>query len=408
MYRAYDLYRSHHAACLHIQCRTLSQKNFHRKPLEDQSIWQQYRNSNPLSGPNKPEHKPYIRSVLLKDFVPIEKQLLRQRHVSKRFTHVECLQDLSIVLRERLFEIAGRRNRRLAWSFERICHLIAESKPIRAKTFQTFSYAYELPEFSRIFRQFSRHKLPIPPILMFHGLKAAACGNSPAAMRHYLSLLRLQTGSVGFDLSAAQWNMIVTCILVTTRSPPNRSEKTLVQKKAWAQVITHREDHVTIMHGGKNKKIIRYFSVYEFLGKFGYFGISSYFRLVSRFCESQDIFKEGMAHLRGHCRRAPKRNKISNFNFNCRIQTLLSKKCPEQAWELVQNAGSMLGALQDKTWELLLQHPEYLTEWKPEMEKPVMDALERYMSKAERRLGVKWTGGADGFHVARREERDSQ
>ena len=340
--------------------------------------------------------------------MPNEKLLLRKTSLSKRFTHVECLQDLSIALRELLFYSADWKNQPFARVFERICHLIAESKPIRAKTFQTFSYADELPEFSRIFRQFSRHKLPIPPILMFHGLKAAACGNSPAAMRHYLSLLRLQAGSVGFDLSAAQWNMIVTCILVTTRSPPNRSEMTLVQKKAWAEVITHGEDHVTIMHGGKNKKIIRCFSVYEFLGKFGFFGISSYFRLVSRFCGSQDIFKEGMAHLRGDRRHAPEPNEISNFNFNCRIQTLLSKKCPEKAWELVQNAGSMLGALQDKTWELLLRHPEYLTEWKPEMEKPVMDALERYMSKAERRLGVKWTGGADGFHVARREERDSQ
>ncbi|MCJ1264943.1 hypothetical protein MMC22_004818 [Lobaria immixta] len=396
MFHAYGLCRFHPARCLHKQCSTLGQRNSH---------------STPLTSPRTP---PYIRSVLFEDYKPTRVQLKGETLI-QTITHVKTLQDLFDILPRMLFRVTtwgygawGEKKRgRFLMTLEDV---IAETKPMRAKTLNPFRNAYELPGFTRIFRHFGHNGLPIPRILIFHGLKAAACGNSPAAMRHYLLLLRPQSRTPGYILDAKQWDMIVKCILVTTRSPPNRSEKTLRQKKAWAEVITHREEGIlTVMESrGKNRKRRAAFSMFEILIEFGVDGISNYFRLLSRFCESQDIFEEGMSYLvLGTSDKIPPTNlpsTITNFIFNSYLQTLLAKKSPKRAWKLAQEARSEFGTIQDKTWRLLLRHPEFLAEWKPGMEPPVMNALERYMSEAERHLGVKWTGGAHGFHMPRGEE----
>lgn len=278
---------------------------------------------------------------------------------------------------------------------------------MQAKTFNTFNYAYELPYFTRIFTAYRRNKYPIPPMLRFHGFKAAACGNSPAAMKHYLSLVYLplepSSEHISFGLNAEQWDMIVKCILVTTRSRSSQSEKRLYHKKAWAEVVTYRRDVVVVdTSSGKEMTLDRSaICMYHALIEFGIHGMSNYFRLVSRFCDSQAVFEWGMNWLvHGlYDRNLPL--ETLNFVFNSCIETLLAKKSPEKAWELAQKALPDFGSIQDKTWKLLFRHPEFLAEWKPEMKGPVMDALEIYMSKAERQLGVKWTGGEDGFHLPR-------
>lgn len=395
MFHGYGLYRFHPARCLHKQCSsTLGHKISHRTPVALQRT------------------PPYFRSVLFENYKPTRERLLGETFIQK-LTHVETLQDLFDVLPRMLFRLTTWKENKRGQFLMTLEDMIAETKPIRAKTSNPFKYAYELPGFTRIFRHFGHNGLPISRILMFHGLKAAACGNSPAAMRHYLLLLRPQFRTPGYILDAKQWDMIVKCILVTTRSPPNRSEKTLRQKKAWAEVITHREEGISIgmKSRGRNTKRAA-FSMFDILVEFGVHGISNYFRLLSRFCESQDIFAEGMNYLvLGTADKIPPTklpSTFTNFIFNSYVQTLLAKKSPERAWKLAQKARPEFGTIQDKTWKLLLRHPEFLPEWEPGMEIPVLNALESYMSEAERQLGVKWTGGADGFHMPRGEEHGPQ
>ncbi|MCJ1423485.1 hypothetical protein MMC29_001369 [Sticta canariensis] len=400
MIHAYSLYRSQHACYSYKQCRALSKKTFRYNPIAHI------------------KELPYIRRLVLKGFhlsktsywqdywrvqwligTPIER--------SEILHGVKTLKDLSDRLPSLLFsssslKVEGRIRARLLKTFTK---LIWESKPMQAKTFNTFNYAYELPHFTRIFTAYRCNGHPLPPMLGFHGFKAAACGNSPAAMKHYLSLVGLRPSGecLSLGLNADQWDMIVKCILVTTRTQSSQSEKRLYQKKAWAEVVTYRRDFVVPeMSSGKEMTLnTSAICMYHVLIIFGVHGMSNYFRLVSRFCDSQAVFEWGMDWLvHGlYDRNLPP--ETLNFVFNSCIQTLLAKKSPEKAWELAQKALPNFGTIQDKTWKLLFRHPEFLAEWKPEMKGPVMDALKIYMSKAERQLGVKWTGGEDGFHLPR-------
>lgn len=386
-----------------MQRRTLSQKNICKGAQINRFDSEQYWNSLPLPGPKNPASA--FRSAIFLDSPTTSKQL-GTGTAHQRFTHVETLQDLLFVIRGVLPVLISWGKKERGLYLITLEKMIAETKPIREKTFSTFNYAYELPDFTSILEQFAQNELPIPRILMFHGLKAAACGNSPTTMRHYLSLYRPQFQNISYRLDAKQWDMIVNCILVTTRSPPRQSEKTLRQKKVWAEVVIH-EVVGTLIRMNSNQRRQQLgrasFFMYPILINFGYHGISNYFRLVSRFYESQAVFEQGMNYLVLGLYDRNLRPEALNFIFNSYIQILLAKNSPEQAWKLAQEALPKFGTVQGKTWKLLLRNPEVPAKWKPGMEKPVLDALERYMSKAERRLGVKWTGGEDGFHMPRGE-----
>lgn len=422
MFDVYSLCRFHHARGLRQQCHAPSARKTSVKfwpfghkgfrnlqsltrsnPLEVRGSTDVYWDRIPLK---LAKSIPHLRSVLFQDHRSEATMSLREGTERERFAHVKTLQDLDLVLKGLVIRLPNSKTRKeLALLLITLGDLIAETKPLRTKTFETLDYANELPDYTRIFSRFVHAGLPIPQILMFHGLKAAACGNSPMAMRHYLSLFCPQFKiDPAYRIQSKQWDMIVNCILVTNRSPPGQSEMTLRQEKAWSEVVAYRKVRALIDMNSRREGIVASFSIYDIFIEFGIDGMSNYFRLVSRFCESQAIFEWGMncLVLGLYDRKLPPAT--LNFIFNSYIQTLLAKKSPEQAWKLAQKALPNFGTIHDKTWKLLLWHPEHLAEWKPGMKNHVIRALERYMLIAEYQLGVKWTGGEDGFHMPRGED----
>lgn len=412
MFHIYGLHRLDNAHCLRKRCRApLAKRTFAKCELLANGIpprvstvrdnYHQY--SEHWRRIPLPQRKdvPYFRAVLFKNHRPKHQSGWRSENEIERFTRVETVHDLQIVL-------GGLFSRIVTWEklhrieyMKTLEKLVLATKPMNKKSFTS---AYELPDFTRIFERYVHYGFPISGNLLFHGLKAAACGNSPAAMRHYISF------DSAFKVLPHHWDMIVKYILVTTRSPPSRSEESLRQKKAWAELLEFRgQETLTDIESSRDGMTRRIsIGLYDLLIRFGEEGWSNYFRLLSRFCASRYIFDVGTDCLVLGIRDRDLPPATLNFIFNSYIQTLLAKKSPGRAWELAQKALPEFGTIQDKTWKLLLRHPEFLTHWNPDMKKPVTDALNRYMSKAERKLGVKWTGGEDGFHMPRGEENGPQ
>ncbi|MCJ1469314.1 hypothetical protein MMC07_007947 [Pseudocyphellaria aurata] len=161
--------------------------------------------------------------------------------------------------------------------------LIEETKPMNTKAIYS---AKNPPDFTHIFERYVHYGFPIARVLLLHALKATARGNSSAAIKHYISSYSAH------KLRCGNWSKVVKHILVTTRTPPSRSEKSLRQNKAWAELVAFRKRE-TLTNTDRDG-ITRRFTLPLYLSKFGVYGWSNYFRVLSRICESRYIFDAGL------------------------------------------------------------------------------------------------------------------
>ena len=81
------------------------------------------------------------------------------------------------------------------------------------------------------------------------------------------------------------------------------------------------------------------------------------------------------------------------------IQALAMTGGPREAWETVRELQWHTDSFFEETWIVLLDHPEFITQWKPGMEGLVLRKYISLLEKAEEILGVEWSGGEDGSHV---------
>ena len=244
--------------------------------------------------------------------------------------------------------------------------------------------------------RFQKLGISMPLALLYYGLEAAAWGNHPAAMKQYFTVFDLAKQTVDFprQIDLNLWKQIFQAILVATRTTLCPGSEIWRRKRAqWIEVVT-----------GWNVEDARFVGrercIYDILLNFGVRGLAIYFRLVRQLCPTDMILRMWLEHhLLDKFRDLPP--DTLNFIFNSFIQLLLAKKDPMRAWKVAQNTAPRFGAIQDRSWQLLLRHPEFLDDWIPGMDKSVFDALEKYASYVERQLGVEWTGGEDGTHFVR-------
>ncbi|MCJ1445950.1 MAG: hypothetical protein MMC23_006455 [Stictis urceolatum] len=81
------------------------------------------------------------------------------------------------------------------------------------------------------------------------------------------------------------------------------------------------------------------------------------------------------------------------------LEALVWNGHPKVAWELVESLGWPAHRLGQETWNLLLDHPEYMTHWSPGMDDLVLIKYEEHVQRLEDTLGIRWSGGEDGSHV---------
>lgn len=235
--------------------------------------------------------------------------------------------------------------------------------------------------------------LPVPLPIVTYGMKAAACANYPAAMESYLRFL----GSRAQQVPLEEWELIMKQILVATRAMPRKTCNSFYQKRAWARLVTGWE----MDHAGRGPRLD--FCIHDALRQRsdGIKGLGSYFRLMRRFCPAEVILQIWLIHHLSDGTGPGSHPANLNHIFNSFIQVLLAKRDPERAWKVAQTIEPRFGAIWDQTWKFLLQYPEHMGGSLPGMDKAVLDALERYLFKIERQLGVRWVNGEEGFHIAK-------
>ena len=81
------------------------------------------------------------------------------------------------------------------------------------------------------------------------------------------------------------------------------------------------------------------------------------------------------------------------------IQRLVTED-PELAWQIAEEVEYSPKVFQHRTWDVLLEHSEFMRKWRPEMSNIILRRYEEKIHAIEKALGVKWSGGEDGYHVS--------
>lgn len=392
MFRSHRLCKSHIAAC------SRQKRNFFSRGNLPQGITPCLHRNNPIFRIDSTR-----RSIRLAHSQPPLRELLFEWQPSYdiedtikvdtavyNFNHVDTLEELQFVL-DREFPVNNVTRRRdlLLSNFQVL-------KALERCYLKSSSNVSKIHYTNAVICRFQKIGLSMPLGLMYGGLKAAAWGNHPVTMKQYFTLFNPVKRTVDFPHSfdLKLWNEIFQAILVVARCTPRHDLEAWRLKKAqWAEVVTG-------WNTDESSFARRERCIYDVLVNFGVRGLASYFRLVRQFCSTDAILRMWLEHHLIYDTGGLPPNTL-NFIFNSFIQLLLAKDDPKRAWEVARNTAPRFGAIQDKSWQLLLQHPEFFDRWIPGMDKFVVDALEKYASYVERQLGVRWTGGEDGIHVAK-------
>lgn len=390
MFRYSRLYRAYNAPCKRQECNFFDQGNrptcvtlrSHAKNRNFQI--QAARKSNNLAVPPLP-----LREVLFETHPDYHiKDALKLITISNLplFNHVENIEELEFALSRVFSDNTEFRRRTLL-----LTHLPIQDALERC--YEKSSNEGKIHLINAMVGRFRKAGYSMPPVWIYHGLKAAACGNHPATMKQYFTVFNLAKQTTDFPqlLDLESWNEIMQAILVVIESAQSHDMKTWERKKAqWTMVVT-----------GWNIKDVNFTRrercIYDNVVHFGGPGLFNYFRLVQCLCSAGTVLRMWLEHhLLDDTGNLPP--DTLNFILNSFITTLLAKGDVERAWKVAQNTAPRFGAIHDRLWQMLLHHPEFLDNWIPGMDKSVFAALENYASQIEGELGIRWTGGEDGMH----------
>lgn len=390
MFRAYRLFRYNS-----IQCRpNQHEKNFLR------CITTRDRPTSPISQSQQcAKLAQHLRQALFKyDPPPIIGGTFNLESFEATFSSIRTFEELSYLLAKILPNLS-RWSYRMSLDSGYLFKSIISALEICS--ISASKHADTLRGLAAIAELYQSVPLPVPLPVVIYGMKAAACANSPAAMESYLGFL----GSRAQEVTLEDWELITKQILVATRSMPRRTSKSFYQKRAWARIVTGWE----MDRAGRGPR--RAFCMHDALTqrRNGIEGLGSYFRLMKRFCPAEGILQIWLKHHLSDGSGPGSSPANLNYMFNSFIQALLVKCDPERAWKVALTMEPRFGAIWDRTWKLLLQHPEHIGESPlPRMDKAILDALERYLFHVERQFAVRWVHGEDGFYVAKEQNHSTK
>lgn len=328
-------------------------------------------------------------------------QLLRSALFETSLTSIEELEWQDVKTASELLAVFDHHFERLKQSGEP-WHVIESYLIIALQRCQFNSNKTDMIHLCNTLIQRLQHdKLSIPPQLMFHAFKAAAAANSAFAVENYFRIIESEFPKDHYEQKAdlQPWGDIAERILLVNKGVRFRGWKGIRQQHGWIKAITGQAtDRVRQSH--------RHAAFYHVFLPFGIQGLKYYFRLLSRFCSSDVLFQDWQLTRKAYEADPSFFSQSIGFIIFSYVQLLIARGHPKQAWQ-VADESSRLGVVDDKTWRLLLQYPEHLATWHQEMNKFVIPTLERNLKYIERQLGVMWTGGEDGCHVAKINDRES-
>lgn len=236
--------------------------------------------------------------------------------------------------------------------------------------------------FNKVIHRCQHLSINIPPVLLNYGMELAAKSNSPISMHSYLH----SSGSSLYqhNMTLKPWVSIVDCVIAANQDVLDQSWKAKRRKEAWATIVIPRRTN-DVRQGVQEPCLFHYFRQH------GCKGLAHYFRLVKRFCSSDLVLQLW------HEEKGTPDYEIANFILNSCIKILISKRDAKLAWSMASTM-SESNEISSEIWDMLFCYPQHLHIWNPAFDKPAMAALNKYVKNIEKKLGVTWIGGVDGFH----------
>ena len=95
----------------------------------------------------------------------------------------------------------------------------------------------------------------------------------------------------------------------------------------------------------------------------------------------------------------PSDARVLRIARNVTIRMLIIVGDWKLAWWMTYGVEDVTEEIQPATWKYLLRFPQGLRKWIPQMNDPAIAMLESEAGHLERKLGIRWVGGEDGYHV---------
>ena len=258
--------------------------------------------------------------------------------------------------------------------------------------------------FNELVSRMRKLGVDMPPEKILFGIQLAV--NEPTAMKQYLQILLRFFGEGSHMKDYTMGTMRYLWTRVCDSADPECLEQ-LSKRKAiqFLEVITGWQDgHAQQLGEERQPSIYHLMLACDNSSNSSYVWDSPwslYLDLVSTFGGKSEVYTEWL-DLKGRSS-VSSVSKSLNVARNAVIRALVRQGDPERAWEVTYETNDPVKDIEYKTWQLLLKHQEGMKQWSPEMNEPAITMLSNELQGLERRLGIAWKGGEDGYHVVERE-----
>ena len=225
------------------------------------------------------------------------------------------------------------------------------------------------------------------PQILAHGLFLGAYARSTQALWHYAQLAK----DHGIKLESKDFHSTIEEVFSWCEDINNFPERHSQRTKAEIhQLLTGRN----LLHPGQEDNTFRnLFDLTEDHHSWNFFKAIGKLSGPEELHRTWSAVSQKLAHLK-----TGESSAVYQNMANRAIQSLVSAGGAQQAWRVVQDLGWDVSCFHKDTWTLLLDSPEYITEWKPGMEELVLEKYDRALGEIEEAFGVVWTGGVEGCH----------
>ncbi|KAI4121946.1 MAG: hypothetical protein LQ347_006687 [Umbilicaria vellea] len=243
---------------------------------------------------------------------------------------------------------------------------------------------------------------------LVYGIQCAAHAGSFEALQLYLS----QAFSYGHKLALHEFRSLMQNLyeyVIKNYKEDTRSWDGRRRKQQLLRVVTGWQ-----CDGVRRPGEERQYSIHSVMRKFQGSEVSLWenHTCILRIAGGKDVlFDEWLDFNRPQ----PDPTSSGKDNNNERIQiaglfasNLVLANDAERAWQVIQDTGSDVGAVDDTTWSLLLDHPQHIRNWQAAMAEKVIKKYEESVVRIEAAMGITWSGGEDGYHITTNQEKSAE
>lgn len=245
--------------------------------------------------------------------------------------------------------------------------------------------------YNAVVSRLKRFHVPVGRLVGFRGIRFAAEARSTAAMKHYLQA----SSELGKPLKRNPWiSRLLSSVERWVETDPFAG---------W-EGIRRRQGLLVLMCGWRESGIrgpheIRQACIHDMIPT----SLESIYLSILRRIANADALFDHWLHLQtsepweGSSPKGvpPLQPQV----IEAFVQNLIQAGDPKRAWQVVEESGCRSNDLGESTWDALLEYPEYVGKWQDGMSERMLRKYEQNLGRIEESIGVRWSGGEDGFHL---------